>query len=337
MISALLLAAAIVSPQLHPDGRVTFRLDAPKAATVKLWGEWIPKYNTVETLEKSPGGPWTITIGPIPPNLYSYLFLVDGLPFHDPNNPAVFTGHDGNATSLLHLPAPSPEPHQPRPGPKGVLHTHSEPANFTVYTPPGYNPNAPARYPVLYLLHGSGDTHASWVNPGRANVIADNLIAAGQLRPLLIVLPDGHAISRANPNLPIAFLDQNYKTIPHRRGRAIAGLSMGAFQAAWIALDSPQTFGALAAFSGGLAAEESDPQIAALAQSKTVFHPLTLAIGDRDINLPFTRRLATKLTEHNITHDFSVVPNAGHNWPFWRQAVAGLLPRLFPLEEEPPR
>jgi enterochelin esterase-like enzyme len=326
----LLLAVALVSPEVHPDQRVTFRLAAPKSAEVKLWGEWIPRYNTTEPMHKEAGGVWTATVGPLTPNLYSYIFLVDGVVVGDP-------------APLVDVPGPQPALYQPRPGAHGTLHQHTYNSttglglrNAIVYTPPGYSSRK--KYPVLYLLHGSGDTERSWTETGRADVIADNLIATGQLRPLIIVMPNGHApgpkdIEQVGQDLRqdlIPFIDAQYATRKDRSARAIAGLSKGAFQALWYGLDHPELFGAIGEFSGGVVDEKGESQVARFAEKKLSMNPFWASIGERDMNLPFARRLDQSLTKNNLPHQFRLIPGAGHTWPFWRQELAELLPKLFP-------
>lgn len=341
----LLLAAALLSPEVHSDRSVTFRLSAPKSSEVKLWGEWISKYNTTEPMRRNDDGVWSATVGPLSPNLYMYLFLVDGLVVADPANTDTQLGRVGYAGSLVDVPGPQPAIYQPQAGERGTLHSNVYQSSaglglrkMVVYTPPGYGRERLRRYPVLYLLHGSGDTERNWTETGRAHVIADNLIAAGKLRPLLIVMPNGHApgpndIDQVRRDLLkdlIPFVDSQYRTVPKRSSRAIAGLSKGAFQALWYGFDHPEQFGGIGVFSGGVVDESGAAQIARFAAKKLVVTPLWVGIGDRDMNLPFARRLDQALVRNNIPHEFRVVSGAGHTWPFWRQELAEILPALFP-------
>jgi enterochelin esterase-like enzyme len=312
-----LVAATLAAQTVQPDGRVTLQLKAPQAAEVKVWGEWITRYNTLESMRKDGAGLWSVTVGPLSPEIYSYLFLVDGVAL---------------SLQLLDVPGPEPQPYDLRPVPHGVLHHHAE--NITVYTPPGYTKNPHRRYPVLYLLHGSGDTERSWTDTGRAHLIADNQIASGRTRPLIIVMPNGHAKDRAAfearlQNEVIPFIDAQYRTLPKPEKRALAGLSMGAFQALWFGLDHPELFRALAVLSGGVVDAAGAEQVTRYAARKQPANPLRVAIGSRDRNLPFARRLDDSLTAHAIPHEFVIVPDAGHTWPFWRRQLADLLPTLF--------
>ncbi|MBI2685063.1 MAG: hypothetical protein HYX27_02015 [Acidobacteria bacterium] len=342
-----LLAAAVIAlhaqPQIHDDGRVIFRISAPKAAEVKLWGEWIPKYNTFEPMRKSADGTWTAEVGPIAPDRYAYLFLVDGLAVPDPKNPNVITGHDGFQGSELRIASAEAAIDQPRPGAHGVLHTHTYNSStglgirrLIVYTPPGYNNGPAGRYPVVYLMHGSGDEETAWTQMGSANVIADNLIATGRMRPMIIVMPNGHASGenareRVEQDLIrdiLPLIDSQYRTIPNRIGRSIAGLSMGAFQAMWYAMDHPDLFNGLGIMSGGVFGAEGEAGILRFARQKLRFRTLWITIGERDMNLSLSRRLDKLLSEHAIEHEFSIKPGLGHTWQFWRPALSELLPRL---------
>lgn len=118
--------------------------------------------------------------------------------------------------------------------------------------------------------------------------------------------------------------------VRNRSGRAIGGLSMGAFQALWYGLDHPELFGGIGVLSGGTVDEAGDSQVARFAQKNLGVNPFWVAIGERDMNLPFARRLDRSLTENRIEHEFVVRKDSGHTWPFWRQSLADLLPKLFP-------
>ncbi len=345
----------VLSPEVHPDRRVTFRLHAPKAAEVKLWGEWIPKYNTFEQMKRDERGVWSVTVGPLAPAIYSYLYVVDQVTVFDPRNPDVQTGRGGAAGNLVSVPSDTPQPYDFRPVPHGVLHLHTYTSStglgdrrIVVYTPPDYNRSPRARFPVLYLLHGLADTELSWISVGRANLIADNLIAAGRARPMIIVMPTGHvAPPHTEPNPAelrkrfgedlahdvFPMVESAYRTRPGRDARAIAGLSMGAFQALWFALDHPDLVSGLGVFGGGIWGPEGRMDIIRYATASTdvrrQFHPFRISVGDRDMNLSLSNNLDAVLTEYHVSHEYAVVPEAGHTWPFWRQSLAETLPLLF--------
>jgi enterochelin esterase-like enzyme len=348
----------LVSPEVHGDRRATFRLRAPKASQVRLWGEWITKHNTTEEMKRGEEGVWSVTIGPLEPAIYSYLFLVDDVAALDPVNPVGHVGHEGPSGSLLHVRGNKPQDYESQSVPHGVLHTHIYNSSqglgtrrAIVYTPPNYDRNRRDRFPVLYLLGGSGDTEASWTTVGRAETIVDNLLAAAHAQPMIVVMPNVHITPADQPEpTPAEFrrlfgldlvrdliplIDSSYRTLPVRQGRAVAGLSMGAYQAMWFAMDHPHLVSALGVFSGGIfvPATEGEADITRYATSPMALkHPLDvfrIAIGDRDMNLPLSRKLDSLLTAHQIKHEFQVFPGAGHTWPFWRKCLSEMLPLLF--------
>jgi enterochelin esterase-like enzyme len=188
-----------VSPEVHPDGRITFRLQAPKAEQVSVVCEAVG----TQPMQKDEQGVWSLTVGPVAPGIYDASFDVDGLRITDPLSPNVFGNRQGSR-GYVEVPGPAGHPRHDewRDVPHGTVSIHWYTSAATggrrrvhVYSPPGYHQEAATRYPVLYLLHGAGDNDSHWTLLGRANVIADNLLADGRAVPMLIVMPDGHAAS----------------------------------------------------------------------------------------------------------------------------------------------
>jgi enterochelin esterase family protein len=205
VLALLAVAAAmaqtppLVSPEVHSDGRVTFQLRAPKAAEVTLRGEWMPPQAS-EKLVRDPAGVWSVTLGPLPPDIYSYSFSIDGAASPDPANNQVKASSRGPGSSVLVVPGGS-RSHETRDVPHGSVHAHwyrspeiGATRRFLVYVPPEYDREPSARYPVLYLLHGNGDTEEVWSEFGRANFILDNLLAERKVVPMLVVMPYGHTV-----------------------------------------------------------------------------------------------------------------------------------------------
>jgi enterochelin esterase-like enzyme len=254
----------LASPEVQPDGRITFRLRAPKAEKVSVICEAVG----TQTMAKDASGVWSVTVGPVPPGIYDASFDVDGLRITDPASPNVFGNRQGSR-GYVEVPGPPGHPRQDewRDVAHGTVTTHWYTSKGTgarrrvyVYAPPGYPQDATKRYPVLYLLHGAGDNDSHWTLLGRANVIADNLIADGRAVPMLIVMPDGHVADRnreresGNRNrgrelfekdllesaLPL--VESNYRVLadPHHRG--IVGLSMGGGQSIGVGLGHPDQF-----------------------------------------------------------------------------------------------
>jgi enterochelin esterase family protein len=352
---------SVSSPQLHADGQVTFRLYAPRTAKVVLRsGDLQPILRTnVTPMTKGDDGVWTVTVGPLPPGLYDYTFDADGVVLTDPSSPTVF-GNRRGSRGLVEVPGPKGMPRidEWRDVPHGAVTIHWYHRGFGgplrrlhVYTPSGYGapPDVGRTYPVLYLLHGSGDNDSHWMDIGRANVIADNLLADHKIEPLIIVMPDGHVRERP-PGPPdpkarlearrdfeddllrnvLPLIERTYRVRKEPTGRAIAGLSMGSVQALDVGLGHPDQFAWVGAFSGAI--RPDDPVLAGLradpARANDRRKLLWLSIGKDDSGLKNKRELAAALKEMGVRYEYQET-EGGHRWGVWRQNLAELLPRLF--------
>lgn len=187
----------LVSPEVHPDRKVTFRIRAPKAAEVAWYGDWMP-VGALSPMVRGSDGVWSITAGPGEATGHLYWFVVDGVTMADPVNPNIKLRQRTSA-SLLEVPADPRAPWDIRDVPHGtvVREWHASKVlgrseRIFLYLPPGYQEFS-SRFPVLYLVHGGGDVPDSWTNAGRANFILDNLIADRKAKPRIIVMPAGHA------------------------------------------------------------------------------------------------------------------------------------------------
>ena len=199
--------ANVISPEVRDDRTVTFRLKAPEARTVSLSGGpillAIGKGNAPIPFDKGGDGIWTLTVGPVKPNLYSYRLLVDGVAVVDPNNTLTgFAAQPGYSMVVVHGDGPAYYDAKPVPHGSVARHVyHSSVLNgereMYVYTPPNYDRNR--RYPVLYLLGGSGELASTWNLDGRAGFIADNLIAEGNALPMIIAMPNNQVVHRSDP------------------------------------------------------------------------------------------------------------------------------------------
>lgn len=185
---------AVVSPQVNADRTVTVRLMAPKATEVTVTGELL-NGATPKVMTKGADGSWTATLGPLPPDVYTYIFNVDGVPGPDPRNPWTKPVSSTGLASQVQVPGDGLQYYDAKPVPHGliqILTYESKATNATrqawVYTPPDYT-RTNTKYPVLYLLHGGGDLDPGWVVTGRANLIMDNLIAEKKAKPMLVVMP----------------------------------------------------------------------------------------------------------------------------------------------------
>ena len=263
-------APQVTSPEVNADRRVSFRIYAPQAREIRLTASDIPGLGQNTRLTKAENGVWELTTLPLDSGAYRYNFNVDGVATIDPRNPSISESNN-NVWSLVYVPGSDLFDS------KGVPHgaiaevTYKSSAlgrdrRMHVYTPPGYQ-NGRDRYPVFYLLHGAGDNDDSWTTVGRAGFILDNLIAAQKARPMVVVMPAGHA-SSAQANVVgrsatddfvndfvkdvMPYVEKNYRVLTDRPNTAIAGLSMGGMQALEVAIPRLERFAYIGVYSSGL-------------------------------------------------------------------------------------
>ncbi len=345
--------APVESPTVHEDGRVTFRVRAPASGSVELAAPWAGGRRL--PLEKGPGGLWSLTVGPVPPAIYSYALLLDGVRVLDPHNAAVKRWSGGNA-SLVEVRSSDPRPYDLRDVPHGALHVHYYSSStggphrrLVVYTPPGYESDAGSSYPVLYLLHGSGDDETAWTEVGKANLILDNLIAAGEAEPMLLVMPNGHPVpwsarrrglASGNSDAFVADLlegavplvESLYRADPSRERRAVAGLSMGGGQALRAGTGNLDRFAWVGAFSAAAPNPDGDPAARAFLgdpqRANERLRLLWIAVGRDDFLLERNEALKARLETAGIRHVYRLT-DGGHSWPVWRGYLARMAPLLF--------
>jgi enterochelin esterase family protein len=331
----------ITSPDIAPDRKVTFRLRAPRANEVLLAGQWSKDR---AAFAKDANGDWSVTVGPVEPGVWEYGFVVDGLAMIDPSNAAIKPMRNPR-TSILHLPGDPPLPHDFQDVPHGVVHLHtyrSKSLNrlreLAVYTPPGYDKDTAARFPTLYLQHGSGDNHATWVAHGKAHWIADNLTAQQQAKPMVIVMMDGHATLGQDNTAAferdlledvMPMIESTYRVKPDPANRAIVGLSMGGGQSLTIGLNHADQF----AWVGGFSAAPPDSKAVAAAldhpdATNAKLRLLYIACGKDDFLLKRNQEFIATLKAKNVKHAWRET-DGGHSWPVWRLYLADFLPQLF--------
>lgn len=330
------------SPEVNDDRTVTFRLIAPNANEVLLTGSMFVGQEARKRIpfEKGEDGVWTLTIGPLEPEIYLYYFIVDGLQNIDPNN--TFTGHAAMPSfSMLFVHGDKPAYYDPKiESAHGSITTHyyySEVAeglrDIIVYTPAGYDSSK--KYPTLYLMGGSGDLTETWVMHGRANFILDNIIAEGKAKPMIVVFPNNQIITRNHPqhtkvafdmmnqefvNSIIPFVESNYSVIKDRHARAISGLSMGGRMAQYIGFRNLDLFGSFGLLSSAIGIEET-PSL-----SKPDFNDkvdyLFLGAGTHE-TYPGARHqvLHETLKEMGIKHEYYVGSNGAHDLVAWRHLL----------------
>jgi len=353
-------------PRVHSDYRVTFQLKAPEARNVQLQ----PSAGAVENgLGKGPydmvrgeDGVWSVTTPPAVPGFHYYHFVVDGL---DANDPGSETFMAGRATSGIEVPEKSVDFYLPKDVPHGVVQelwyrskVTAEWRRAYVYTPPEYDRDLRRRYPVLYLQHGGDEDDTAWVRQGRVNFIMDNLLAAHKATPMLVVMERGYANRPGEtqgpeyvpaPNAPSAFedlvlhdliptIDARYRTIADREHRAIAGLSMGAYQALQIGLDHLDTFAYIGDFSAGFHARDFSPETSTdgiFSKPDVLNSRLKLfyvASGTAEMYYQYLKPFHETLNKLGVKNVFYESPGTSHEWLTWRRHLNDFAPRLFRTE-----
>src|SRR6267378_3848663 len=343
----------VLSPEVHADRRVTFRLRAPNAKEVV-----VERQGVKAAMEKDEQGLWTVTTGPLEPDIYGYSFVVDGVTHFDPSNPATVPNHL-NVASSLHVPGPPSLPWEVGPVPRGAIHHHfhhsgvvGDDRDFYVYTPAGYDPESKKPYPVLYLLHGFSDDARAWTDVGRAHVILDNLIASGKARPMLVVMPFGYGapeiLSRTGPQFRdvslrkrnqqkfretllrdvIPMVEKQYHVSADRESRAVAGLSMGGGESLDLGLNARDHFAWVGAFSSAVP-DDPDAAFPGLdANTKPPLRLLWIACGTEDFLTAANRKFGDGLKARHVTFTKIETPG-GHTWLVWRRNLAAFAPLIF--------
>ncbi|MBP5390032.1 MAG: esterase [Bacteroidales bacterium] len=350
----------LVSPEINPDHSVTFRYVNRKAITVKVTGDFLENQRVpAEMTEKD--GVWTYTTAPLAGELYSYSFIVNGERTFDPSN--IYRNRDvATWTNIFTLSA--------EPGDKGWYYeTHDTPhgtvskvwyqsptlktyRRMSVYTPAGYE-EGKGKYPVLYLLHGSGGDEDAWLDLGRTAQILDNLIAEGKAKPMIVVMPNGVYYNQAAPGADknmfqptmansrsdstveieesfpdvIKFVESHYRVAKGQYNRAIAGLSMGGRQSSAISRHYPGTFGYVGMFSGVVVANgDNDPALKAQFDAKPKLY--WIGVGKDD----GVKRNSVILRDYCVEKGYPVEyyeSDGGHIWRNWRVYLTIFAQKLF--------
>jgi enterochelin esterase family protein len=358
----------LVSTEVSSDHRVTFRIYAPKAGEVALRGDWIEGFAT-QPLTKDDSGVWSVTVGPLTPDFYSYSFLVDGVKTVDPKNAVIKQGIN-TVDNMVMVPGPESAFLEARPVPHGEIRiawytsaTLGAERRLHVYTPPGYDASR-ERYPVLYLLHGGGDDDSGWSTIGRAGFILDNLLADKKALPMVIVMPNGSlplptnlpamvpgampppefmaAMAAAQARFASALLDdvvpfveKTYRVRTDPPGRAIAGLSMGGGQTQRVLATRPDAFAWVAIWSAGVrpdGTEAFEKDATALFASPEKTNRSLRLLSIRVGDKDFTLDGCRNLDGLLTKHGIQhrlQVNGGGHTWINWRLYLSELLPQLF--------
>ncbi len=346
----------VVSPDVGPGGRVTFRLRAPRAQSVTLSLEGAPPM----AMQRDDVGVWATTTPPLGPDFYGYSYVADDVAVLDPGNGALKPNLLGSQ-NIVHVPGGTDLPWEVADVPHGTLHRHfyrsaivGDQRDFYVYTPPGYDAARSAPYPVLYLLHGFSDDATGWVAVGRANVILDNLVARGEAVPMLVVMPLGYGapeilaggfggfgkdralmtrnFDRFKASLlgeVVPAVESNYRAASDRTGRAIAGLSMGGAESLYVGLNEVDRFAWVGSFSAGGLTEAFDdffPRFDAEAAGRLEL--LFVSCGKDDHLIGMHRKLHAWLEAKGASH-VEMETAGAHTWMVWRRNLATLVRSLF--------
>jgi enterochelin esterase family protein len=342
-------APSLISPEIREDHSVTFRLRAPQSQNVALRGQW-DKAQVTMTLDADKV--WTLTVPKIPPGVWEYSFIVDGLTMIDPLNPAQKPQRKPTA-SILHIPGTPPNVWDFQNVPHGTVHQHDylskalgTQRSAWVYTPPGYEADSTTKYPLLVLQHGSGDRHEAWVVHGKAHWIFDNLTAAGKAKPMVVLMLDGHPMGQIPREMAekraeslqafknellqdgLPLVESLYRVSAEREQRAIAGLSMGGWQSLSTGMTNLDRFAWIGSFSGAVDENEIKPALDDTAGTNAKLKLLWIACGEKDFLLERNNLLITTLKARGVSHEWRLTPG-DHSWPVWRDYLAEFVPKLF--------
>ncbi|WP_425290950.1 esterase [Spirosoma linguale] len=372
LLSALSLqaqnAARLVSPEVLPDQSVIFRLKSPTAKNVQVVGSW--KADKPIPMTRIDSVTYEAKIGPLPTDIYEYRFNVDGTMTLDPGNGFVTTGGTVVESRVLipgklgNLLATQPVPHGNVTAVWYPSPTLGATRRMQVYTPPGYE-EGKGTYPVLYLLHGAGGDEESWISRGRANYILDNLIAAKEAVPMIVVITNGNPDVVSSPlNRPLAestkdasgpagmaslkfeeslvndvipYIEKHYRVKADADHRALTGFSMGGYQTQNISNKYPNLFKYIGVMSMGLFSsyrnsqpnydkEKHVAQLKALMAAKPRFY--WVGIGKADFLYDSVTKLRGLYDEVGLPYTYRETPGA-HTWNEWRLYLTELAPHYF--------
>lgn len=352
-------------PKINADKTVTFTYIAPNAKDVKLSGQFLTGGPAVMT--KNAQGFWTVTVGPVKPDIYPYNFVVDGISVMDPANEYFFPNERFKG-SLLDVPADEPLVHALKDVPHGAVTYEYYPGvqnttgSLVVYTPPGYDKNKNTKYPVFYLISGTTDTEETFFKVGKVNLILDNLIAEGKAKPMIIVMPNGNiearvadqkgglkpadpagreseeAITRAKNfagdlvGNVIPYIEKNYRTLSGANNRAIGGFSRGGGETLRTALGNMDKFAYVCTYSAYLSPAEMEKEYKDVAGKPQVtnqkFKLFWVSVGTEDFLYKSTVEFLDYLKAHNVNYK-SMITGGGHTWMNVKTYVAATTPLLF--------
>jgi len=327
-------------PQVNSQGYARFRIEAPDAQKVNVSLGLGGKGGT--NLSKAGDGSWMgTTEGPMDEGFHYYHLTVDGGTFNDPG--ALNFYGSTRWESGIEIPAHDQDFYALKDVPHGNVQQILFPSKSTntsrrafVYTPPGYDKNLSARYPVLYLQHGWGEDETAWSNQGHANLIMDNLISEGKIKPFIIVMTYGmtneikwgglkdfkiDAFQTVLVDELIPYVDANFRTKADQPHRAMAGLSMGGMETKMVTLNKPEVFSHYALLSGGTYAPDD---IKDKSKVKLIF----ISCGSKE-RPEGVKNATIALKDAGINSVSYVSENTAHEFLTWRRSLRELAPLLF--------
>ena len=356
------LSPSVNSPDITKDGTVTFRVKAANADTVRLVID-----SRLDTLMKHTGNEtWSITLRGLEPDLYMYYYIVDGMKVIDNENSHTLRDVKSVMNTFVLDPqgdCPVAVHNVPHGEVRAVWYdspTLGAKRRMMIYLPPGYEESR-QRYPVFYLLHGSGGDETVWLEQGRAAQVLDNLIASGKAVPMIVVMPNGNVDEQAASNMSalgnvqptfahknwmdgtfeqsfsdiMNWVDKNYRTRTGKRYHAIAGLSMGGYHSLYISANQPDDFAYVGLFS---------PAISRMDQGKcTIYDDLEgklvnqfkqrpkvywLGIGEKDFLYKDNAEFRKLLDKNRLRYTYHE-SGAGHEWANWRDYLVIFTQLLF--------
>lgn len=367
--NSLAFRAGVKSPELA-NGQITFRFVAPKARQVSISASWLGYDASKLQMKQDEKGIWTVSTPQPAPELYTYNIVVDGVTMLDPSNVQVQRDGSRYMNALL-VPGDYAGLYAECSKPGNVEHVwyfsaeNGMTRRMYVYTPAGYDRNNKSvKYPVLYLLHGGGGDEDAWSTLGRTCQILDNLIAQGKAKPMIVVMPNGNPNQYAAQTLGIPvktevkkyasnfdnysslvadvlpYIEKNYPVIKNRKGRAVAGLSMGGGQSFFIAFRNVDVFANVGIFSSGLIgasaiggapfdAEQHFPGMYTNPAKYNKFDVIYLACGEQDNRIDGMLDFKQKLTDKGYKGVVWEQYPGAHEWKVWRRNLSSFVQLIF--------
>jgi len=349
-------------PQVTPDLRIVFRVNAPHAQKVQI------NLGKMYDLSRDEKGVWTGTTEPQDPGFHYYSLVIDSVSVIDPASD-VFFG-TGRMSSGIEIPEKGVDYYSVKDVPHGDVSSKwyfSKTTNawrkFYIYRPSGYDKDINKKYPVLYLQHGGGEDETGWIKQGKVDIILDNLIAERKAVPMLIVMENSDAVKPGETsrgmimggtpgsnewmsgpstfkevllNDLIPFVDKSYRTFADREHRAMAGLSMGGFLTVNTVFEHPETFAYIGAFSGGMRVSATDDintfyhgTLGDPSAFNKKFKVFFQSIGTDEGPWPRVKQNHEVLLKKGINNVYFESPGTAHEWLTWRRSLNAFAPLLF--------